>query len=246
MNKEVQPDRKIQTTELVELKANIDPVTNYPYLTQEVVERLDQLLASTPLPLVFIAADIDELKKANDLMGYDLVNQAIRKIVCTGEEKIACRPEVNTIFTFRPHAGGDEFFILAFLSQPVLEEPNYLAQISEQIQEPTCCFLDGEQSYNFECSTGVLYLQAFPGQNHSVSILELKKSAENILMQTKAGKIEKHLSLTLKKALEMELNEAINFISKEWGATRITPQALKTILKFIVFKTKKRESSELV
>jgi GGDEF domain-containing protein len=227
---------QVKTRELIGIGKNIDPVTGYPYLTTEVEEYLDSFLADNKSQIIFIVSDIDHLKRANDILGYEVVNMGIRHVITDQEEQLALHLPIRDLFTFRPQAGGDECFFLATLKTTPADLGIFIADASGLLHQPTHFNTQGGQEYDFECSTGIVVCPDRDSYGNKPNLEALRQSAELILAQTKEGKIQYRLQESLIQTRGMNLADAIQYLSNEWGSTRITPHTLKRILNYIANK----------
>lgn len=226
----------LRTKELLVEGRNEDPVTGYPFEVPETRAKLIGIIdgqIKSKGAVVFIDADIDDLKQVNDAVGKKQANQGIRKVVEEKEEALLKLKGLEALYTYRPQAGGDEFRMLLLLSQA---DKSLLGTIQSAVAARTALGVEGGGKLEIKSSTGVV-AREFGGKEIAEETLGvLEKEAEIILTQEKAKRILNSLEETIQTGRKLEVENYIEEVVSRWGTRRMTKAALEIILRHFLAK----------
>jgi|GEM_PF-4423636 len=216
--------------ELFSNELNVDPISSHPFETPKARARIMELITkgiNEKGTIVFVDADMDNLKHLNDSLGHAKTNEAIKKVIDEKNKAVEGLEESGYFLLWRPQAGGDEFRILF-----VFTETNDLEESINKVKQAL------KPETNFEgkkitCSFGMIVKQLNGHENPGEVLQEMEQVAERKQMEEKMKKINKRLEEILKVAETSSPDEFIKGVSEALGSTRIGKEGLERLLKTV-------------
>jgi len=229
-----------RTSELLSDTVNVDPITEYPVETPQargkVLEILQEAI-NTKNSVIFIDADIDNLKVLNDVLGHKVTNIGIKRVIQEKENILLNMNEIENVLFYRPQAGGDEFKAMLFLSN-TNEEENIKQKLWNALKQDTNFKPEDKPVVNIGCSYGITMKKLNGDENPGELLQEMESQAEERLVGEKMNKITQRLNETIKSGTSLDKNAYIELIVSEWGSRRMGNDVLKTILVSVLNKAR--------
>lgn len=194
---------RVRAQETIQRMAYYDSLTGLPNRTL-FFDRLDTQLArsrrsGSPFAVIFI--DIDDFKVVNDTLGHAVGDELLRSVAL----RLKCLlRESDTV----AHQSGDEFLIIAELS-----DPGDVARLAERLKSGLMpAFPVAEHELHIRTSFGIAV-----SPNHGTDAHELLKNADTAMYRSKEGterysiySDEMGAAAQERRRLEVELRQAID------------------------------------
>ena len=235
---------KNRTSELLSDTMNVDPITNYPVETPQARGKILEILQeaiNANKSVIFIDADIDNLKVLNDVLGHKVTNIGIKKVIQEKENVLLNMEETASVLFYRPQAGGDEFKVMLFLSD-TSEEENIKQKLWNVLKQDTNFKPEDKANVNIGCSYGITMKKLNGDENPGRLLQEMESQAEERLVGEKMNKITQKLNETIESGTSLDTNAYIELIVSEWGSRRMGNEVLKTILFSVLNKARNEKN----
>lgn len=235
----VSGDEKNKTHELLGETVNICPVTGYPFeiprAREKILDILQEAIKNCQI-VIFIDADLDNLKRLNDVLGHEGSNKGIRAVMEEKEKTLLGLDGVDTVLFYRPQAGGDEYKALLLLRSLEVDEEIIVRSLKNILKPDTKFQLEGKKTTPISCSFGITIKKCEGRENAGELLQEMESQAEEKLANEKLEKIAQKLNETIKVRSGLCLQEYITSVAAEWGSRRVGEKGLETILYAVLKK----------
>lgn len=235
-----------RTEELINTSENIDKVTRLPYETSATRELIASIIKGATRErraVVFVDGDMDNLKQINDTYDHGHGNQAIRDMVINAREALLGLENAESVFIWRPQAGGDEYRAIVIFSKGTKVSEETTREIANKLRTSLpfkATFKGEDKEVQITSSAGVAF-RNFTGEEPPLLFLQLENleaETKTMLEEEKIAKIEARIEKTIVKGRKLSAQEYLEIIANEWGASRITKKTLMTIGVHLIAKAK--------
>ena len=226
---------------LIKVTKNIDPVTGYPFETPEVRKEIFDIFSKSREDgkiVIFINADVDNLKKLNDEIGKKNANVGIKLLIEEKERLLQEKFGDDNVIVYRHQAGGDEFNTLVVVDSKDFAIEKVEKEISGIYDQGITFTLEN----GFEVKVDFTYGMSVCDFDSTETVWEVLRDvvveSEKNLFDKKIQKINIQLEKTIKLGKGMVVEEYIDLIVNNWGSQRLGRETLRSIILDVINKVK--------
>lgn len=229
----LEPTIKDQSSRLIAMVPNID-FTGWPTINEQARQTMFEAIKQAieqKARIMLIKGDIDGLKVLNDKY-HDRITNDIITATLTAKREVTMATPCQSIFCYRPQAGGDEFEMLIIAPEITNEE------IKTKLEQATLVPLPNNQ-LEFVTSSCAVADKLLSGDEQAETIFfELRDHTDVDLSKRKIEKIQDYLRNTIDQGKKLAIGDYIDLIVNFWGSRRPTNEVLNVILNHLVARAR--------